>query len=235
MKNKIISVFSWLPLLLLVSLHSYAQENDPAQKNPALADSLTKDSLPQQTKKKQSLIAHSVAYTLIVGTKEEATEQILALSEKQLGYLLEMNDYQLVLKIPGKNFETFCDALEKIGVVAAKNSSSGDDYEEWFRKAHELNTKRKLLQDYFDILENAQNSSTLLSVEREILSLTYEIERLSGAKKLLEHNAAYADVRIAFQYRDRSGPKNHAATSVFPWVNKLDVRNLMQDFNYEHK
>jgi len=175
------------------------------------------------------MMVRSMNYVLVVGSRESAVQKVRALADKQYGYMLSLNNHSIQLKIPQQNFLAFCDSVEKTGIVVQKEGSSFDNRDQYIRLKMEIENKYALLTDYFEILDSTQQVNTLQSVEREVMRITNELERLTGQMRKLVHRSQYSNVSISFQFHDRRAPVRQGK-SVFPWINNLDLRNLMEDF-----
>lgn len=175
------------------------------------------------------MMVRSMNYVLVVGSRESAVQKVRALADSQYGYMLSLNNHSIQLKIPQHNFLAFCDSVEKLGIVMQKEGSSFDNRDQFIRLKMEIENKYALLADYFEILDATQQVNTLQSVEREVMQITNELERLTGQMRKLVHRAQFSNVSISFQFHDRRAPVRQGK-SVFPWINNLDLRNLMEDF-----
>jgi len=87
-----------------------------------------------------------------------------------------------------------------------------------------------VLERYFDVLHNARPQA-VTTVEHEMTSLIAEIEQLQGALVFAEHRLSYAQLDVSFEFRDRQAPVNNGNSS-FPWLNTMNLADLIGDFQY---
>ena len=86
------------------------------------------------------------------------------------------------------------------------------------------------MRKYLEVMSEA-GTSGVLRVEQEVNRLVGEIEQLKGSIRLMEHKLELAEVRISFQFRDRSAPVRDGRSS-FPWLNTMNLIDLVEDFRY---
>ena len=85
-----------------------------------------------------------------------------------------------------------------------------------------------MLAKYEAAMEGSDTQG-VLQVEAEVSRLIGEIERLEGRLRLLKHRVAFASLTVELSFQDRRPPSG-AATSPFPWINALNVDDLLNEF-----
>jgi hypothetical protein len=168
------------------------------------------------------------AVTLKVQKREAVADSLVAKAEELGGYYAKRTEESLVLKIPTEHAGTYLDFVSEQGLVAGRSESSYSLSQELANTEARLSAREELLDKYFEILEDAK-SSAVVTVEQEVIRLISEIEGLKGSQRSLEHQAAYSELHVYFQFRDRSAPTRDGSSS-FGWINSLNLVDLLHDF-----
>ncbi|MFT5683994.1 MAG: hypothetical protein ACI8RZ_004929 [Myxococcota bacterium] len=166
---------------------------------------------------------------LKVTRREEAADAMVALATETGGYFAERSDQRLRLKIPADKAQAYLAAAEAQGVVVDRSFSSTGLSEQIADNTARLAAREDVLGRYFSVLETASTSS-VVTVEREIVRLVAEIEQYKGRLRALEHRATYADITLDFQFRDRAAPSRGGSSS-FRWLNTLNLADIVEDFH----
>ena len=115
------------------------------------------------------------------------------------------------------------------GQVVQRDYRSEDHGAEIAELSARLEGREDILERYMEVLADA-SSSAVVQVEQRVLQAVAEIEQIEGRIRYLEHQVAFANVTIYFEFRDRSAPIRTGSSS-FRWLNQLNLSDLMADFN----
>lgn len=146
------------------------------------------------------------------------TEDTLALYRKLTewvsgngGYEFSKNQYksgnatvmEATLKIPPEKLNDFLDFAAQCGTVVNSGVDSQDITDSYYDVQTRLESKRKSLDKYYDLLKNTQTVEEIMLVQQSINQLTEEIEALEGKLKLWDSKVEYSDVSLVIrEYSD---------------------------------
>ncbi|MES2134201.1 MAG: DUF4349 domain-containing protein [Bacteroidota bacterium] len=116
--------------------------------------------------------------------------------------------YNLKVRIPAKQFESFLKESEKDeGEILYKNISARDVTEEYVDGEIRLNSKRLFRNRYNQLLEKAGKVEDILAIEENIRTLQEEIESQEGQLKFLDDQVSYSTLEITlFHQKTLSEP-----------------------------
>jgi len=171
----------------------------------------------------------SADIVLKVSNKDTAQQSVLKKAAALGGYFSDLNRDLVAVRVPVATTDDLLEHLAGLGLVAERQYKSEDLRERLSDQKTRLSARRKVLEQYFKLLETA-NSKAVITVEREITRLVAEIEKYEGGIRLLEHDARLAKVTVRFQFRDRTQPSRSHSSS-FPWLNTLSAQDLVEQFS----
>lgn len=106
--------------------------------------------------------------------------------------------YELKIRVPAKQFESFLKASEKgEGEVLNKNISARDVTAEFMDGETRLNSKKLFRNRYNQLLEKAGKVDDILAIEENIRTLQEEIESQEGQLKFLNDQVSYSTLEIS--------------------------------------
>lgn len=115
-------------------------------------------------------------------------------------------EHSLTIRIPAQNFDLL---LEKISTQIKRIDSKSIDIldvtEEYMDVETRLQTKREVQAKYRALLTKANTVQDILSIEREIGEIQYEIERAEGRMKYLDDRIALSTLNVRY-YEKSSTP-----------------------------
>lgn len=111
--------------------------------------------------------------------------------------------YNLKIRIPAKQFESFLKATEKgDGEIISKTIDARDVTEDYVDGEIRLNSKRLFRNRYNQLLEKAAKVDDILAIEENIRTLQEEIESQEGHLKFLDDQILYSTLEINL-FRDK--------------------------------
>jgi hypothetical protein len=106
--------------------------------------------------------------------------------------------YDLKIRVPAKQFESFLIASEKgEGEILSKNISARDVTAEFMDGETRLNSKKIFRNRYNQLLEKAGKVDDILAIEENIRTLQEEIESQEGQLKFLDDQVTYSTLELS--------------------------------------
>jgi len=107
------------------------------------------------------------------------------------------SSYNLTIRIPSSNFETFIRAIEiGNGEILYKEIDARDITADFIDLETRLQNKRAYLKRYQELLKKAINVKEILEVEEKLRRLEEEIESTTGRLKYLSDLVDYSTLRL---------------------------------------
>ncbi len=107
------------------------------------------------------------------------------------------SSYNLTIRIPSSNFETFIRAIEiGNGEILYKEIDARDVTADFIDLETRLQNKRAYLKRYQELLKKAINVKEILEVEEKLRRLEEEIESTTGRLKYLSDLVDYSTLRL---------------------------------------
>lgn len=107
------------------------------------------------------------------------------------------SSYNLTIRIPSSNFESFIHAIEiGNGEILYKEVEARDVTDQFIDLETRLQNKRAYLKRYQELLTKARNVKEILEVEEKIRVLEEEIESTTGRLKYLGDLVDYSTLRL---------------------------------------
>jgi hypothetical protein len=169
--------------------------------------------------------------TVKVGDKDKVSTDLIKYTERLGGYFTNLSDNQIIVKIPSEKTNLFLKRVKRSGTVIKRGYETKDYTFEINRKKASLKAKKNVLNQYMNVLKNS-SSQSLLYVEKEVVKLVGDIERLEGAIRYMEHKLDFSLVTISFRFRNRQIPQSRKYSS-FKWLNTMNMADLIRGFSYE--
>jgi len=177
----------------------------------------------ENTTRRQSLEA-----VALVSDRFEAADALERWLDERGGYLISRLEEELILRVPSEMLEAFVDHLETVAdeviQIQLETFDIGQDILEaqaGIRSKSELFERALALIDQTDL-------TTTLEIEREVLSILQDVERLEGRYRMLLSEVELARVVVSFTMEEEKLPQN--LPSAFPWINMVDFYILMDEF-----
>lgn len=114
-------------------------------------------------------------------------------------YISNYDEYSVInaeIKVPPQKLSAFIKYAGDNGKIVNSSLSSEDITESYYDIETRLETKRKALQAYYDLLENASTVEEIVYIQRTIDSLTEDIEAYEGKLKVWDSLVDMATVTL---------------------------------------
>ncbi len=156
-------------------------------------------------------------------------QKIIETAESKGGYFTNFTEYSVFLRLPVEALQEVQSLIESLATIEEKGFESTDKSTETERLKSQIQSRKKLLATYMDLVKNAPFAE-LQSVEREMVSLNAQIERLQGSLQAIEKRAARALVAIYAQPLVPAFRPIKQTNSPFVWINSTNLNSLREDF-----
>jgi hypothetical protein len=157
-------------------------------------------------------------------------QKIIETAESKGGYFTNFTEYSISLRLPVDALQEFQSVMGSLAIIEEKGFESTDKSSELEKLKVQIQSRKKLLGTYMDLVKNAPFAE-LQSVEREMVGLNAQIERLQGKLQAIEKRAALASVAV---YATSVAVPIYRPTgqviSPFPWINSTNLNSLRRDF-----
>jgi hypothetical protein len=103
----------------------------------------------------------------------------------------------VVLRVPVHVFEATLAEVNSLALMVESEDVRGDDVtEEFFDLSARLENKRKAEQRFLQILKAAKTAPEILDIERALMGLREDIERLEGRKRFIENQTDLSTINV---------------------------------------
>ncbi len=175
-----------------------------------------------------SAMEQSATLTLQVGDRESAARAIIERAEARKGWFLEWNEWNITLRIPADQLDSFLVEAEKLGRKTDQSYNTFDQSTEIANLQASISSKRKLLDSYFSMVKSS-TTNQVQTIERAIVDLITQIELDEGRLRAMQARIHDALVNISFQFQDRTLPQPTGDTP-FPWLSRLNLVQHREEF-----
>lgn len=190
-----------------------------------------------QPEVKDRLLVQESQISLVVDDVRQKVDQIIDYVNRQGGYLVSSSTSQpqeapfatVVVRLPADQLRPALEQLRQLAVKVTYEYLAGWDVtDEYFDLEARLNTLYQTKAKFEQILAKAEKVDEILRVQREIISLQEEIDRLKGRQQYLEKTAQNARLTINLATDEWSLPYAPETKSFRPKVIfKQAVRSLV--------
>jgi len=171
-------------------------------------------------------VVYTARMEIIVADLEHALGEARKTAEGLGGYLQHLASSRITIRVPAEKFNAAVDALTKLGPVASRDITAQDVTEQYTDLEIRLANARAALKRLQALLEKASNVKDVLAIEKELIRVRTEIERLQGRMNLLKNRIAYATITVSF--RRAAHVSGHIRVKLpFWWLSQLGLETLM--------
>ena len=166
--------------------------------------------------------------TLQVNKIEYASNRIESIVKTNKGYI-ENNNFSLPenanfeIRVPSNELQPTLSELSKLGVEKNRFISSKDVTEEYIDTEARLENAISLRNRLKQLLNNAENVSDILQIEKELTRIQSEIDSMEGLIKTLGNNVDYAIITIQLELKTILGPLGYIAKGIGWVIKKLFI------------
>jgi hypothetical protein len=172
-------------------------------------------------------LAYEVRASLVVLDSDAAGRTLTAWAEKLGGYFLERSLDTVVLRIPAARIGELRPALQEVAEAVASYEPSTQDVREELTSVESAITSREEALNLIILDVDRADVAGTLALEQEIAGLMTDVEALTGRRRLLLNNAAFAYVEVSLSARRQTVPSQRASS--FGWINSVDLYRFLQE------
>ena len=155
-----------------------------------------------------------------VGDDATAVESVIGWTEESGGYFLLKSDNSAVIRFPYTKVKDFIEFFEETAErIIELNPMAMDMREELRTLQTRITSREEVLVRNLEFIDQTDVEG-FLSIEKEVLRLLTEIERLKGRLRKLEVDRRMAFARVEFRIEEAQLPED--IPSSFPWINTVD-------------
>lgn len=182
-----------------------------------------------------------VALMVEHGTTAEAIDRAVVIAVGAGGYVAELNDTMVRVRIPSKNFRRTLRDMEALGDVNSRQVQALDVSEEFHDLKVRLDNLRATRVRIEKLLGQSKDLTQILTVEKELERVSSEIDRIEGRMRLLSSQAAFSTLALAFAEHAAKGdlivaddgdppppPPPRTLGSAADWVGDIGVHHLLR-------
>jgi hypothetical protein len=193
----------------------------------------------------QRRIISNASVSIEVETVEAAIDQARSIMEGLGGFVEHLSSFgsdenqqaNMTLRVPQDQFFTAVDRIEELGKVRARNLGSEDVSDQFIDLEARLKSSLREEESLLSLLEQANQVSEILTIERELSRVRTDIERVQGQLNFLERRVDLATISVSLFRPGSRLPEPPSARMVIEESNVSDrvseVKNLTATLNGE--
>ena len=171
-------------------------------------------------------VVYTAQLDIIVADLDYALGEARKTAERLGGYMQHLSHGGITIRVPAEKFNDAIDALAKLGPVANREITARDVTEQHTDLEIRMANGRAALKRLQALLDKATNVKEVLAIEKELIRMRTEMERLQGKMNLLKSRVAYATITVSF--RKAAHVSNHIRVKLpFWWLSQLGLETLM--------
>jgi hypothetical protein len=195
-----------------------------SQAQPNTTESTTPHTQAEGIAAPQKLLLYTGQFNIEIFRLESGVEQIQALMDQYNGYIQQIQDQMVIIKIPFDQIQSTLNRIRGIGNVTYEEVGSQDLTLQYQNTRSRLQSALEVRENYADLLNRAQTVEEALLVETELRNLTQQIESYKGSLRYWEQNHAFGTFTLYFSVKqrfslDRSNP--------FSWITGIGINSLL--------
>lgn len=183
----------------------------------AVATNTTTVSAP--TEASNRMMVYNASMRVVVLRVTETQKAIRSLARELGGFLQEMTNDRIVVKVPAARLDTAMERIARLGEVTDQHVKGSDVTEEWTDLHLRLKNAHAGRDRLVELLAKAERVEDMLKVQTELTKLTEMIERIEGRIRYLKEAIAYSVIEV--HLNSPVGRQDLAIQVPFPWVREL--------------
>ena len=178
----------------------------------------------------EPMLAMGVTMQVIAGDPEASGERLAEFAESHGGYFTYRSLDSVVLRIPAEHVAGLRREVGQLGdTIITYNPSMYDYTEEYLNLEAAVTSRREALDQILQYVETANVTATL-AFERELRSLSQEIDAYTGRQRAIVNEVRYASVTVGLTTRQSTIPDK--IPSSFGWINTIDLYRFVDEIRY---
>lgn len=144
------------------------------------------------------LMIYEADMIVVVRDVNASLEKLREVASRLKGFMQDMTEKSIVLRIPANRFNEAMREVDKIGEVTGRHIKGTDVTEEMTDLDIRLKNMEQVRDNLTKLLAKGDKVEDLLKIEKELESVTESIETMKGRVKYLQHHVDYSTLRIQF-------------------------------------
>jgi hypothetical protein len=215
-----------------------AMEAPSALKGMAPSFNIPRQEAPPVSDVDERLVVRESNLSLLVENVRQSTDEIIRYTEEKGGYMVSSSLSQpeeapygtVILRVPSDTFRETLDYFRSLAIKVPSEFLSGRDVTDEYEDIEaRLATLVKTKARFEEIMDQAVKIDDILRVQREIINLQSQIDRLKGRQLLLEQTAKLSRITIHLSTDEIALPYAPSETFRPQVIIKLAVRSLIQN------
>jgi len=141
------------------------------------------------------------------------------------GYYIRKTNNSISLRLPAEVLNNIEDILKQSGTLIRYNINANDIGNEYLVLQRQLDSRKRLLDEYNRLMASAGFSSTL-TLERELMTVINEMENLQGRINRMDNEYKFLRLDISFFSEEIKQPLV-ARRSSFGWINRINFHTFV--------
>ncbi|HUN80120.1 MAG TPA: DUF4349 domain-containing protein, partial [Phycisphaerae bacterium] len=205
---------------------AYGQPGQPPpsaviQKTPPKSEILTLSDNPGPR-----VIVYTANFCCVVKDVDVAVTTMQKVAEELGGYLVELRETSVTIRVPSPRFRDATDRVERLGQVSRRDIRADDVTDEYVDLDARLKNAKAMRERLQALRSKADDIKAALEVEKEIARVSEEIERLQGKIELLKNRIAFSTITVSFERVVHVDPPSQITTLPFAWLTELNPNRL---------
>lgn len=142
------------------------------------------------------LMIYDATITLVVPDITGALDKVRALAAGFKGYMQQMGENSITLRIPAARLNEAIAAAEKMGTVVSRQIEGTDVTDEMRDFDIRLKNEEQMRQRLTTLLEKGDKVEDLLKIEKELERVTESIELIKGKIQFMQNAIAYSTLTV---------------------------------------
>lgn len=167
-------------------------------------------------------LVYTAEMTLSVFDLESARDAAERLPDRFGGYLSQLSDEFIVLRLPSENLRPAMSDLATLGIVESRRLNAQEVTAEFVDLESRIRALRETQLQLLDLLSKARSVDEALQVRAALDDINTQLEVLQGRMRQLSNQIAFSTLTLRLIER---GPHDAIPSSndPFPWVDRLGV------------
>lgn len=172
-------------------------------------------------------VVYTAEFSLVVRDVTAALKQTRDLARRTGGYLQNMTNTSIVIRVPADKFDLATDALAKIGTVTHRDIKASDVTEAYMDLQIRIDSAKALLNRLLELQKKAPDIETSMAIEREAGRVRTQIERMMGQMNRMANLTTYATISVTFT-PTRQTPDEFKMHLPLWWLHDLGLETLLK-------
>lgn len=174
----------------------------------------------------QRVVVYTANFSCVVKDIDVAVTSMQHLAEELGGYLVELRETSVTIRVPSARFHDATDRVERLGQISRRDIRADDVTDEYVDLEARLKNAKAMRERLQALLAKADDIKAALEVEKEIARVSEEIERLQGKLELLKNRISFSTISATFERVYRVEPTPSVTRLPFTWLSELNPNRL---------